>query len=141
MVGSGELGVFDTRNISPQIFDERACSSFRAIGVVGRVETVEDEHSGYHVLYAVVSVGEIVHGFVLFVDDADASFVGTAGDGFDVFCGFALFCELGVDFFGGFDGGLGVELGWERPLALVEVEGVEVDIPGYETLKRMFSIT
>ena len=114
MVGSGKFGVFDTRDISPQIFDEGACGSLRAIGVVGRVETVENEHGGYHVLYAVVSVGEVVHGFVLFVDDADASFMGTAGDGFDVFCGLALFCELDVDLFGGFDGGLGVEFGWGK---------------------------
>ena len=62
-------------------------------------------------MYAVVSVGKIVHGFVLFVDDADAGFVGATGDGFDVFCGLALFCEPGADLFGGFDGGLGVELG------------------------------
>lgn len=112
MVGSGELGIFDTRDVRPQLLDERARSSFRAIGVVCCVETIEDEHGGYHVLYAVVSVGEIVHGFVLFVDDADASFMGAAGDGFDVFRGLALFCKLGVDLFGGFDGGLGVEFGW-----------------------------
>lgn len=36
-------------------------------------------------LYAVISVGEVVHGLVLFVDDADAGFVGAADDGFDVF--------------------------------------------------------
>ena len=62
-------------------------------------------------MYAVVSVGKVVHGFVLFVDDADTSFVGAAGDGFDVFCGLALLGELRVDFFRGFDGGLGVKLG------------------------------
>lgn len=63
---------------------------------------------------------------MLFVDDTDASFVGAAGDGFDVFCRLALFCEVGVDLFGGFDGGLGVELGWvEKPLVFMGVEGKE----------------
>ena len=124
MVGFGEFGVFDAGDVAPQVLDERACGCFRAVGVVGRVETVEDEHGGYHVLYAVISVGEVVHGFVLFVDDADAGFVGAAGDGFDVFCGFALSCQLGVDLFSGFDGGLGVEFGWvEKSLALVRVNG------------------
>ena len=126
MVGSGELRVFDTRDISPQMLDERARSSFRTIGVVGRVETVEDEHGGYHVLYAVVSVSEVVHRFVLFVDDADTSFVGAAADGFDVFCGLALFCHLGVNLFGGFDGRLGVEFRWVRkPLVVVGVNNRE----------------
>lgn len=74
-------------------------------------------------MYAVVSVGEVVHRFVLFVDDADAGFVGAAGDGFDVFGGFASLCELGVDPFRCFDGGLGVEFGWrERSLAVVGKE-------------------
>ena len=92
MVGAGEVGIFDAGDVAPQVLDERACGCFGAVGVVGCVETVENEHRSYHVLYAVVSVGEVVHGFVLFVDDADAGFVGAAGDGFDVFCGFALFC-------------------------------------------------
>ena len=78
------------------------------------MEAVEDEHGRDHVLDAVVAVGEVVHGFVLLVDDADAGFVRAAGDGFDVFGRFALFGELGVDLFGCFDGGLGVEFGWEE---------------------------
>lgn len=114
VVGSGEVGVFDARDLPPQLLDERAGGSFRAVGIVCRVQTVEDEHGRYHVLYAVVSVGEVVHGFVLFVNDADASFVGAAGDGLDVFRGLSLFRELGVDLFGSFDGGLGVEFGWVR---------------------------
>ena len=123
VVGSGEGWVFDAGYVSPQVLDERACGCFRAVGVVGRVEAVEDEHGRDHVLYAVVSVGEVVHGFVLFVDDADAGFVGAAGDGFDVFSGLASFCELCVDLFGGFDGSLGVEFGWlESSLALVGAE-------------------
>ena len=60
---------------------------------------------------AVIAVGEVVHGFMLFVDDADAGFMGAAGDGFDVLGRFALLRELGVDLLGGFDGGLGVEFG------------------------------
>ena len=124
MVGAREGGVFDAGDVAPQALDEGAGGSVRAVGVVGRVEAVEDEHGGDHVLDAVVAVGEVVHGFVLLVDDADAGFVGAAGDGFDVLCGFALLCELGVDLFGGFDGGLGVEFGWGgRSSALLEVEG------------------
>lgn len=44
------------------------------------MEAVEDEHGSDHVLDAVVTVGEIVHGFVLFVDDTDAGFVGADDD-------------------------------------------------------------
>ena len=60
-----------------------------------------------------IAVGEIIHGFVLFVDDADAGFVGAADDGFDIGCGFAPGFKFSVDLFGGFDGGLGVEFGWK----------------------------
>lgn len=91
MVGFGEVGVFDAGDVSPEVLDERAGGGFGAVGVISGVEAVEDEHGGDHVLDAVVSVGEVVHGFVLFVDDADAGFVGTAGDGFDVVGGLALF--------------------------------------------------
>jgi hypothetical protein len=35
-------------------------------------------------LDAVVTIGEVVHGLELFVNDSDASLVGTAGDVFDV---------------------------------------------------------
>ncbi len=61
-----------------------------------------------------VTVGEVVHGFVLFVDDANTRFVGANGDGFDVFGGFAAFLKVGVDVFGGLNGGLGVEFGWSK---------------------------
>ena len=60
-----------------------------------------------------VSVGEVVHGFVLFVDDPDAGFVGAADYGFDVRGRFAYRFEVGVDEFGGFDGGLRVEFSCE----------------------------
>ena len=58
-----------------------------------------------------VAIGEIIHGFKLFIDDADAGFVRTAGDVSDVRGGFALIGKLLVDAFGGFDSSLGVELG------------------------------
>ena len=61
-----------------------------------------------------VTVGKVVHGFVLFVDDADAGFVGANCDGFNVLGGFAAFLEVRIDVFCGFDGGLGVELGWSN---------------------------
>ena len=109
MIGSREFRVFDTRDVPPQFLDERRRGGLGPIGVICRVETAKDEHGSDHVLDAVIAVGEVVHGFVLFVDDADAGFVGAAGDGFDVFCRFVLRGELGVDLLGGFDGGLGVE--------------------------------
>ena len=105
------------------------------------MESVEDEHRGYHVLYAVIAVGKVVHGLMLFVDDTDAGLMGAAGDGFDVFCRLALLCELGVDSFGSFDGGLGVEFGWKRYYQHWWERKCRKTVPGYETLKRMFSIT
>jgi hypothetical protein len=60
-------------------------------------------------LDAVIAIGEVVHWLELFVDDADACFVGSAGDGFDVGCGFAFVLESLVDVLGGLDGSLRVE--------------------------------
>lgn len=62
-------------------------------------------------LYAVVTVGVVVHCFELFVDDTDAGFVRPVCHAFNVFCGFAHGLELLVEFLRGFDGGLRVELG------------------------------
>lgn len=59
--------------------------------------------TGKPYLYAVVTVCEVIHGFMLFVDNAYAGFVGADGDGFNVFGGFALLFEVGMDEFGGFD--------------------------------------
>lgn len=63
-------------------------------------------------LYAVIPVCKIVHGLVLFVDDADAGFVGADGDRFDIFGGFTLLLKLGVDEFCGLDSSLGMKFGW-----------------------------
>ena len=90
MVGFCEIGIFDAGDVSPEVLDERARGGFGAVGVIGGVEAIEDEHGGDHVLDTVVSVGEVVHWFVLFVDNADAGFVGAASDGFDVVCGFSM---------------------------------------------------
>jgi hypothetical protein len=59
----------------------------------------------------VVTVGEVVHGLELLVDDADASLVGAAGDLLDVGGGLAGLLEQVVDLLRGLDSGLGVELG------------------------------
>lgn len=64
-------------------------------------------------LDAVVAVGEVVHGLELLVDDADAGFVGAAGDLLDVLGRFAHVFELMVDVLGSLDGGLRVEFGYE----------------------------
>ena len=60
-------------------------------------------------LDAVVTVGKVVHGFELFVDDTDASFVGADGDVLDVFGSLAHLGEGTVDVLGSLDGSLGVE--------------------------------
>ena len=84
MVRACEFRIFFTGDALAEGFDERGGGGFAAVGVVGCVQAVEDEHGGDHVLDAVVAVGEVVHGFVLFVDDADAGFVRAAGYGVDV---------------------------------------------------------
>lgn len=110
MIGFCELLVLDTVDVPAKGLDKWGRGGFGAVGVVGGVEAVEDEHGGDHVLDAVIAVGEVVHWFVLLVDDADAGFVRADGDGGDVACGFAALGELVVDLLGGFDGGLGMEL-------------------------------
>ena len=55
---------------------------------------------------------------MLFVDDADAGFMGATGNRFDVFCRFALLRELSIDLFGSFDGGLGVKFSWVDKLLI-----------------------
>jgi hypothetical protein len=65
-------------------------------------------------LDAVVTIGEVVHGFELLVDDSDASLVCAAGDFLDVFGGLAHIGELLVDALCGLNGCLRVELGCEN---------------------------
>ena len=84
VVRACELGVFFAGDALAEGFDERGGGGFAAVGVVGCMQTVEDEHGGDHVLDAVVAVGEVVHGFVLFIDYADAGFVRAADYGVDV---------------------------------------------------------
>ena len=80
MICFGELRVFDTGDVPSQFLNEGGRGGIGPVGVVGGVKAVEDEHGGYHVLYAVISIGEVIHGFVLLVDDADAGFVRAACD-------------------------------------------------------------
>ena len=63
-------------------------------------------------LNAVIAIGKVIHGLVLFVDDADAGLMGANSDGFDVFGRFPAFFKVGVDVFCGFDGGLRMKFGW-----------------------------
>lgn len=101
-----------TGGIRPYSFHKLGRSSFGAVRIVGSMKAVEDKHSGYHVLDAVVAVGEVVHRFVLLVDDPDAGFVSANDDGSNVCCCLALLLESDVDLYGGFDGGLRVEFSW-----------------------------
>lgn len=68
-----------------------------------------------------VTVGKVVHGLELLVDDADAGLVGSAGDGLDVGGGLAHSLELVVDLLRGLDSGLGVELGWFGTVSLLKI--------------------
>lgn len=108
----GVLGVLDTLDLLAQGLDQGRGGGLTTIGVVGGLEAAKDEHGGAHVLDAVVTVGKVVHGLELLVNDADASLVGSAGDGLDISGRLALGLEDVVDLLRGLDGGLGVELGW-----------------------------
>ena len=60
---------------------------------------------------AVVTIGKVVHGLELFVDNSDAGFVSAAGNLLDVCGRFAHILKLVVNSLCGFDGSLGVEFG------------------------------
>lgn len=111
MVILSVLGVLDTLDLLAERLDELRGGSLTTVGVIGSFEAAKDEHNGAHVLNAVVTVGKVVHGLELFVDDADAGFVGTAGNVLDVGGGLAHGLELVEDLLRGLDGGLRVELG------------------------------
>ena len=53
-----ERWVFDTGDARAEGFDEFGGGGFRAVGVVGCVETVEDEHHGNHVLRSVSLISD-----------------------------------------------------------------------------------
>lgn len=108
----GVLGVLNALDLLAEGLDELRGSSLTTVSVVGGLKTAEDEHDGAHVLDAVVTVGKVVHGLELLVDDADAGLVGAAGDSLDVGSGFAKSLKLVEDLLGGLDSGLGVELGY-----------------------------
>lgn len=140
VVRGGEGGVLDARDATPQGFDQRRRGGFGAVGVVRGEQAVVDEHDGDHVLDAVVAVGEVVHGFVLLVDDADTGFMGADGDGFDVLGGFIACFELREDGFCCFNSCLRVEFRCSRCQIGERCSRLR-EIPGYETLNSTFSIT
>lgn len=118
MVILGVLGVLDTLDLLAEGLDQGRGGGLATVNVVGGLEAAEDEHGGAHVLDAVVTVGKVVHGLELLVDDADAGLVGSAGDGLDVGSRLALGLEDVVDLLRGLDGGLGVELGWSMSVLI-----------------------
>ena len=107
----GELWVLNTADLLTQGLDEGGLSGLAVIGVVAGFEAVEYEHSGNHVLHAVVTIGEVLHGLELLVDDADAGLVGAVDDVLNVLGRLAHGLELLVQALSGLDGSLGVELG------------------------------
>lgn len=110
MVILGVLRILNTLDLLTERLDERRGGSLTTVSVVGGLETAEDEHSGAHVLDAVVTVGKVVHGLELLVDNADTSLVGSASDGLDVSSRLALRLEDVVNLLRSLDGSLGVEL-------------------------------
>lgn len=111
MVVGGELGVLNALDLLAKRLDQRGSGSLAAVNVVVGSKTAEDEHDGAHVLDAVVTIGEVVHGLELLVDDADAGLVCPAGDLLDIGGRLAHGLQLGVDLLRGLDSGLRVELG------------------------------
>lgn len=114
VVVDGELGVLNTLDALAQVLDQRGGGGLGSIGVVGGCQAVERKHGGNHVLNTVVTVGEVVHGLELLIDDTDAGLVCAVGDLLDVLGALAHLGELLVDDLGGFDGGLRVELSCEK---------------------------
>jgi hypothetical protein len=110
MVILGVLRILNTLDLLSERLDQRRGGSLTTVGVVGGLETAEDEHGGAHVLNAVVTVGEVVHGLELLVDNADASLVSSAGDGLDVSSRLALRLEKVVNLLRSLNSGLRVEL-------------------------------
>jgi hypothetical protein len=111
MVILGVLRILNTLDLLTERLDKRRGGSLTTVGVVGGLETTKDEHGGAHVLDAVVTIGKVVHGLELLVDNSDASLVSSASDGLDVGSRLALRLEDVVDLLRGLDGGLRVELG------------------------------
>lgn len=58
-----------------------------------------------------VTVGKVVHGLELFVDNTDTGFVGADGDILDILHGLAHLGEGSVHVLGGLNGSLRVEFG------------------------------
>jgi hypothetical protein len=67
-----------------------------------------------------VTIGKVVHGLELFVDNSNAGLVGTAGDVFDVRSAQASVGKLLVDILCGLNSGLGVEFGYEGQIVYRE---------------------
>jgi hypothetical protein len=91
-------------------------------------------------LYAVIPVGEVLHGLELLVDDADASLMCPVDNALDVFGRLAHRLQLLVQALGRLNGGLRVEFGCVESVNASLTDNMS-HLPGYETLKRTFSIT
>lgn len=112
----GELRVLDTLDLLAERLDQFRGSSLTSVSVVGSLETTENKHDSSHVLNAVVTVGKVVHGLELLVDDANAGLVCAASNSLDVSGRLALLLEDGVNLLRSLDGRLRVELSRVRDL-------------------------
>jgi len=145
VVVQGELGVLNTADALAEVLDKRRGGSLGAISVIFGRQAVEGEHGRNHVLEtisiyyyvcaeiaylnAVVTVGKVVHGLKLLVDDADTSFVSAVGDFLDVRGGLAERLKLLVDDLSGLNCGLRVEFSYSIVKCLHETHW-KTDLPG-----------
>jgi hypothetical protein len=81
-------------------------------------------------LNAVITVGKVVHGFELLVDNADTSLVSAVGDLLDVFGGLAKLSELLVDDLRTFNGSLRVEFSLDTLVFAQYSEKGRQGVPG-----------
>ena len=80
-------------------------------------------------LDAVIAVGEVVHWFVLLVDDTNAGLMGADGDFFDVAGGFSTRPQLCMNMFCRLNGGLGVELRCSEGQSIID-DWIQAGSPG-----------
>lgn len=147
VVVSSQGRVFRARDALSQALQKRRGSSLAAVNVIVSDQAVEDEHVSNHVLDAVITVGEVVHGLELLVDNSDTGLVSSDYNVVDVLGGLAHAGEGLVDALSGLNSGLRVELGRVRNLEEnvlhdvatvrpLELEGLLAEVNVVETPDR-----
>jgi len=94
-------------------------------------------------LHAMVTVGKVLHGLELLVDDADAGLMGAVNNALDVLGRLAHLPELHIDALSRLNSSLRVELRCKTSSQpkIFNAPVERKDLPGHETLNSTFSIT